>query len=154
MVYHHEFSEQTLEILVGFNARVRVWTVVHGQLISASTSTVTNLLMAKPEPEDTTQPQPVPDTLNLGAEIDESNEEPKERGLDGSSPGSLGQDQVRVETVTTRIYSKKSSSESNLLVERGLGRFNRKSGTRQSMPQGYTNYGLLVSDEDESNLEI
>ncbi|XP_023328164.1 uncharacterized protein LOC111701215 [Eurytemora carolleeae] len=154
LVYHHEFSEQTLEILVGFNARVRVWTVVHGQLISASTSTVTNLLMAKPEPEDTTQPQPVPDTLNLGAEIDESNEEPKERGLDGSSPGSLGQDQVRVETVTTRIYSKKSSSESNLLVERGQGRFNRKSGTRQSMPQGHTNYGLLVSDEDESNLEI
>ena len=115
--------------------------------------------MGQPEPEET-QPQPREDSTPSAELVTELTEvETKEKSGDASRPVSLGNiesdiSEVHLEMVKTRIYSKKSSSESNLLVEKTQGRFNRKSGGRQSMPQGHTNYGLIVSDEDESNLEI
>ena len=167
-MYHHQFVNQSLEVLVGRSSRVRVWTVVHGQLISCSSSTVADSVLIQPSRQGSAEPEdPAPETpeeegradspAGVGSSSRLYRPSPEPSLATGTHPSALSFN-VTLNTVNTssRIYTKRSVSESNLGAGAGAGgRFNRRAGNRQSMPQGYTNYGLtLESEEEGSQLEI
>ena len=162
-MYHCEFEEGLLADHIP--ARVRIWTLVHGQLISHANVNVNTYLRVQDGHVATHDPVDQPPTqhpsrdqevsdLSVEVEVRQENHKVREDPCAGETASLKSSARKK-----SSVYSKRSASESNLVSARRTerlgraGKFNRKAGNRQSMPQAYTNYGLSL-DKDTSQINL
>ena len=145
-MYHHEFQNQSLQLLLALEARIRVWTVVHGQLITSATSRISDHMAdidtvaversRGPTAEPVLSPAATEDKLTC----QKCETVPK-----------VGPSRRHSRTEQRPCLSgrqKLSVSESNLVA--GRRRFDRKCETRQSAPHaGYLNQAMSTDSVEE-----
>ena len=148
IVYHCEFKDHLLEALVP--ARVRIWTLVHAQLIAHSNINVHSYLSTCHDSQSSVDLQTQAMSSQNNARREEKCEvhsvgSKVEINKDNEDQHSSGSAHLKASPgKRSKGYSKRSVSESNLVAARRTertARFNRKAENRQSMPQARAKLG-------------